>query len=46
MFPVWALLYVTSSVFFIQEEKKLAYKTRLRELNIDIVSDNEEEEEG
>jgi hypothetical protein len=35
---------MSQKVFFIQEEKKLAYKTRLRELNIDIVSDNEEEE--
>jgi hypothetical protein len=38
---------MSQAVFFlIQEEKKLAYKTRLRELNIDIVSDNEEDEEG
>ena len=32
-------------MFLPQEEKKLAYKTKLRELNVELTSDNEDEDD-
>ena len=38
-------VFIIQSMFLLQEEKKLAYKAKLRELNVELTSDNEDEDD-